>query len=154
MLRTYRESTSADERNTALRCLGRCEDSALIKRTLELLFSGEVKDQDIYMPTAGLRAHPQGVEALFNFMTENWDELVKKLPPALSLLGSMVTICTSGFTKPEQLEKVEKFFADRSTNGFDQSLAQSLDAIRSKISWLERDRDDVATWLKENGYRK
>ncbi|KAK0746141.1 peptidase family M1-domain-containing protein [Schizothecium vesticola] len=154
VLRTYRESTSADERNTALRCLGRSEDPALIKRTLDLLFSGEVKDQDIYMPTAGLRAHPKGVEALFTFMTENWDELVKKLPPALSLLGSMVTICTSGFTKPEQLARVEKFFADKSTNGFDQSLAQSLDAVRSKISWLERDRDDVATWLKENGYRK
>ncbi|KAK1832903.1 mitochondrial aminopeptidase 2 [Podospora conica] len=154
VLRTYRESTSADERNTALRCLGRSEDPALIKRTLDLLFSGEVKDQDIYMPTAGLRAHPKGVEALFTFMTENWDELVKKLPPALSLLGSMVTICTSGFTQADQLARVEKFFADKSTNGFDQSLAQSLDAIRSKISWLERDRDDVATWLKENGYRK
>jgi len=121
---------------------------------LDLIFSGEVKDQDIYMPTAGLRGHPEGIEALFTFMTENWDELVKKLPPALSMLSTMVAICTSGFTKPGQLARVEKFFADKSTNGFDQSLAQSMDAIRSKISWLERDREDVAGWLKENGYLK
>jgi aminopeptidase 2 len=66
----------------------------------------------------------------------------------------MVSICTSGFTNREQLQKVEEFFADKSTAGFDQSLAQSLDAIRSKISWLERDRTDVADWLKANGYLK
>ncbi|KAK3341528.1 peptidase family M1-domain-containing protein [Lasiosphaeria hispida] len=152
ILNFYRTSTNSDERNTALRCLGRSKNPELIQRTLGLLFSGEIKDQDIYMPTAGLRSHPEGIEALFDFMVNNWDELVKKLPPALSMLGTMVTIFTSSFTKKEQLEKVEKFFAGKSTNGFDQSLAQSLDAIRSKISWLERDRADVAAWVKENGY--
>lgn len=117
-----------------------------------MLFGGEVKEQDIYLPAAGLRSHPEGVEALFGWMTENWDELVKRLPPGLSMLGSMVTILTSSFSTTEQKAKVEKFFAERNTNGFDQSLAQSLDAIQSKISWLERDKDDVANWLKENKY--
>ena len=153
MLNFYRTSTNSDERNTALRCLGRAKSPELIKRTLDLLFSGEIKDQDIYMPTSGLRSHPEGIEALFTWMTENWSELIKKLPPALSMLGTMVTIFTSSFTKKEQLAQVEKFFEGKSTNGFDQSLAQSLDAIRSKISWVERDRTDVAAWLKKNGYR-
>ncbi|KAK4111805.1 hypothetical protein N656DRAFT_789986 [Canariomyces notabilis] len=152
VLNFYRTSTNSDERNTALRCLGRAKDPELIKQTLGLLFSGEVKDQDIYMPATGLRSHPEGIEALFTWMTENWGELVKKLPPALSMLGSMVTIFTSSYTKKEQLARVEKFFEGKSTNGFDQSLAQSLDAIRSKITWVERDREDVATWLKKNGY--
>lgn len=85
-------------------------------------------------------------------MEENWDELYKRLPPALSMLGSMVQIMTSSFTKPEQLDKVEAFFKDKNTNGYDQSLAQSMDSVRSKIAWLGRDRSDVAAWLKENGY--
>lgn len=87
-----------------------------------------------------------------NRMEHNWDELYKRLPPALSMLGSMVQIMTSTFSKPEQLAKVEAFFKDKNTNGYDQSLAQSLDSVRSKIAWLERDRGDVAAWLKENGY--
>jgi len=119
-----------------------------------MLFSNEVKEQDIYLPAAGLRSHPQGIEALFVWMTENWEELCKKLPPSLSMLGSMVSIMTSSFTSAEQLDRVEKFFGERETKGFDQSLAQSLDAIRSKIAWLDRDREDVASWLKENGYSK
>ncbi|KAK1769668.1 mitochondrial aminopeptidase 2 [Phialemonium atrogriseum] len=152
ILNFYRTSTNSDERNTALRSLGRAKDPELIKRTLGMLLSSEVKDQDIYMPAAGLRSHTEGIEALFDWMAENWDELVVKLPPALSMLGTMVTILTSGFTTKEQLSKVETFFEGKSTTGFDQSLAQSLDGIRSKVSWLERDRADVATWLKQNGY--
>ncbi|KAK4230468.1 putative mitochondrial aminopeptidase 2 precursor [Podospora fimiseda] len=152
LLNFYRTSTNSDERNTALRSFGRAKDPELIKRTLDMLFSGEVKDQDIYMPTTGLRSHPEGIEALYKWMTENWDALVKKLPPALSMLGTMVTIFTSSFTKKEQLEQVEKFFSDKNKSGFDQSLAQSLDAIRSKIAWIERDREDVAAWVKKNNY--
>ncbi|KAK3695352.1 aminopeptidase 2 [Podospora appendiculata] len=152
ILNFYRTSTNPDERNTALRCLGRSKDPELIQRTLGMLFGGEVKDQDIYMPTAGLRSHPEGIKALFVWMTENWDELVKRFPPALSMLGTMVSIFTSSFTTKEQLLEVEKFFKDKNTSGYEMSLAQSLDSVRSKISWLERDRADVAAWLKENGY--
>lgn len=152
MLDFYRNSTNSDERNTALRSLGRAKQPELIQKTLDLLFSGEIKDQDIYLPTSGLRTHPEGINALFKWMNENWDELYKRLPPALSMLGSMVQIMTSSFTRQEQLDEVEKFFKDKNTNGYDQSLAQSLDGVRSKIQWLERDRSDVATWLAQNGW--
>lgn len=152
VLEFYRSSTNSDERNTALRCLGRAKEPELIKRSLDMVFNGEVKSQDIYMPVAGLRSHPEGIEALFSWATQNWRELVTKCPPGLSMLGTMVTITTSSFTKEEQLTRVRAFFLGKDTSGFDQSLAQSRDAIRSKISWLERDSADVANWLKENGY--
>jgi aminopeptidase 2 len=117
-----------------------------------LLLSGEVKDQDIYMPASGLRTHPEGIEALFTWLTENWEELYKRHPPTLPMLSHMVSLLTSGFTTPEQLERIDKFFSGKNNNGYDQSLAQSKDSIRSKISWLERDRQDVAEWVKANGY--
>ncbi|KAI1357008.1 peptidase family M1-domain-containing protein [Xylaria sp. FL0043] len=154
LLKIYTSSTNTDERNTILRCLGRAKDPELIQRTLDLALSNEVKSQDIYLPTSGLRSHAEGVEVLFKWLTEKWPEVYKRLSGNPPILGSMVTICTSSFTKPEQLERVEKFFKNIDTKSFDQPLAQSKDAIRSKISWLARDRDDVATWVKENGYKK
>lgn len=63
------------------------------------------------------------------------------------MLGTMVSICTSGLTSEKDLERVQKFFADRSTKGFDQGLAQSCDAIRAKSAWLSRDRQDVKDWV-------
>lgn len=110
------------------------------------MFNGEVKDQDIYMPIGGLRTHPVGVEAVYNWMTENWDELVRKLPPELNMLGSLVSICTSTFSSYENLERVKKFFETRSTRGFDQALAKSCDSIKAKAAWLARDRKDVQDW--------
>ncbi|KAH8812592.1 peptidase family M1-domain-containing protein [Xylogone sp. PMI_703] len=148
VLDTYRKSTNSDERNTALRALGRAKAPELIQRTLTLPFGGEVKEQDIYLPLGGLRTHAEGIEALFGWMTDNWDELTRRLPAGLSMLGTMVSICTSSFTSKEGLDRVQKFFSTRSTKGFDQGLAQSCDAIRAKDAWIARDRDDVKQWVE------
>ncbi|KAI2471215.1 peptidase family M1-domain-containing protein [Annulohypoxylon bovei var. microspora] len=152
VLNFFRISSNSDERNTALRCIGRSKEPALIKSTLDLVLSSEVKSQDLYLPASGLRSHAEGIDALFTWLTEKWPEITKRLSGNAPILGSMVTICTSSFAKPEQLQRVEEFFKDIDTKAFAQPLAQSKDAIRSKISWLGRDRDDVAAWVKENGY--
>jgi len=152
VLDLYRHGKTADERNTALRAIGRARDPKLIQRTLDYALSEEVRSQDMFMPLSGLRAHKEGIEALWQWATQNWEILVKKLPPGLSMLGSMVQICTSSFTHKDQLEAVQKFYNDRSTKGFDQSLSQALDSIRAKENWLERDSEDVKKWLQENKY--
>ncbi|KAF2435026.1 hypothetical protein EJ08DRAFT_645952 [Tothia fuscella] len=152
ILNEYRTATTADERNTALRAIGRARDPKLIQRTLSLPLSDEVKGQDIYLPLGGLRTHKEGITALWKWMTENWDALEKKLPPGLTMLGSVVTICTSSFTSEKQIGEVEAFFREKSTKGFNQSLAQSLDSIKAKGQWIGRDRGDVEGWLRENKY--
>ena len=85
-------------------------------------------------------------------MKKNWDTHVKKLPPALSMLGDIVAICTGAFTSEEAIADIEKFFEDKSQKGFDKSLAHSLDGIRAKAAWVKRDVDDVKAWLKANEY--
>lgn len=152
VLARFHEAPTADERNTCLRSLGRTRDPELIKKTLDLALNGEVKTQDIYMPIGGLGSTSEGIEKRWEWMTANWDELVKKLPPAMTMLGSVVSICAAGFTKEDQLKKVQTFFADKDKKGFDRSLDQSQDSIRSKIGTLSRDRSDVEGFLKERGY--
>ncbi|KAH7131928.1 peptidase family M1-domain-containing protein [Dendryphion nanum] len=143
---------TSDERNTALRSLGRAKDPELIKRTLAMALSDDVKGQDIYLPLSSLRTHPEGIEVLWSWVQENWTELEKRLPPSLSMLSSVVSIATSSFTHREHIEDIQKFFEDKSTKGFDKALAQSCDAIRAKAAWIERDSEDVKTWLQEHGY--
>lgn len=154
ILNEYRTAKTNDERNTALRSIGRAKSPELIKRTLSMPLSDEVKGQDIYIPLSGLRSHAQGVAALWEWMKENWDALEKKLPPGLTMLGSVVSICTSGFTHADQIDQIKEFFDKKSTKGFDQSLAQSLDSIKAKSQWIERDSEDVKSWLQNNEYLK
>jgi aminopeptidase 2 len=117
-----------------------------------LSISDDVKGQDIYIPLSALRTHTQGIEALWNWVKDNWAELEKRLPPGLTMLSSVVSICTSSFTHREQMQDIQGFFARKSTKGFDKALAQSCDAISAKTAWIERDSEDVKTWLREHGY--
>ena len=154
ILNEYHTAKDADERNTALRSLARAKGEKLLHRTLSLPLSDEVKGQDVYLPVTGLRSEPETITALFAWMKENWKRLNEKCPPSLTMLGSMVQICTASFTTKEQLEEVQAFFKDKSTKGFERGLDQSLDTIRSKISWLERDGQDVVAFLQKEGYLK
>jgi aminopeptidase 2 len=154
LLKIYKSPQSMDEKIAALRSLGRFENPDILNKVLELLLDGTVRSQDIYIPMQGMRAHKVGIEILFNWMKTKWDEIYKLLPPGLSMLGSVVQICTSGFTSIEQYKQVEDFFKSKTTKGFDQGLAQSLETIKSKANWVSRDGDDVKQWLKEHGYSK
>jgi aminopeptidase 2 len=154
VLKRYHEAPTADERNTCLRSLGRAKTPELIKRTLDMALSGEIKMQDVYMPIGGLRSHAEGINARFAWMKENWETLVKALPPTMTMLSSVVTICVGGFTRETQMQEVEKFFSDKEKTGFDMALNQAIDGIKAKESWLQRDSKDVAQWLSSNGYLK
>ncbi|KAF2683245.1 hypothetical protein K458DRAFT_389854 [Lentithecium fluviatile CBS 122367] len=143
---------TSDERNTAMRSLGRAKSPELIQRTLALSLSDDVKAQDIYLPISSLRTHPEGIKALWAWVKDNWAELEKRLPPSLSMLSSVVSITTSSFTRQEHIKDIEAFFAEKSTKGFDKALAQSIDAISAKAAWIDRDSEDVKSWLKENKY--
>jgi len=148
----FLNAKTADERNSALRSLGRAKSPELIQRTLDFAFSKDVKGQDIYLPIQGLRGHQDGCYALWNWVKDNWTELEKRLPPSLSMLSNVVAIGTSSFTHKEHIKDIEAFFKDKSTKGFDMSLSQSIDSISAKSAWLERDGEDVTGWLKEHKY--
>lgn len=152
ILARYHSAPTADERNTCLRVLGRAKSPELIQRTLGLALSGEVKMQDVYMPLGGLRAHREGIERRWEWMCSVWDELVKRLPPSGTMLSSVVGMCVGGFTRTAQVERVKEFFKTRDTKGFDRALDQTLDSIKAKNSWLERDGDELRVWLIRNGY--
>ncbi|GMG19029.1 unnamed protein product [Ambrosiozyma monospora] len=154
LLSIYKNPQSIDEKIAALRALGRFEDPKILAKVLALLLDGSVRSQDIYIPMQGMRAHKVGIETLYNWMKDNWDTIYELLPPGLSMLGSVVQICTSGFTSMEKYHEIEAFFKTKNTKGFDQGLAQSLERIQSSANWVSRDSKEVEAWLKEHKYLK
>lgn len=115
VLDRFRNAATSDESTTALRCLGAAKDAALIKRTLDLASSNEVRNQDIYMPLSGLRNHTAGVEARWVWLKENWNALYQRLPPSLGMLGTVIQISTSSLCTEEQLKDVQAFFGEKDT---------------------------------------
>ncbi|MCJ1471818.1 Aminopeptidase 2 mitochondrial [Lambiella insularis] len=151
LLNEFRTAKDADEKNTALRSLGRAKGKALITRTLALPLSGEVKSQDFWAPLVGMRSEAEEIELLWAWMKENFAAICEKCPPALSNLSSVVSICTASFTRKEHVADIEAFFKDKDRKGFGMKLQQSLDGVRAKSNWLERDGEDVRQWLEGEG---
>lgn len=87
----------------------------------------EVKSQDIYMPLAGLRAHPEGIEARWKWLMDNWETVQKRLPPGLTMLSSVVQICSASFTTEKQWEEVQAFFKGKVTKVCDDFVFTGVD---------------------------
>lgn len=153
LFEVYQKGLSQEEKVSALRALGKFTSPELLdKITSYLLNTDLIKSQDIYIPMQTMRSDTVGIERLWKWLTTNWDEIYKAVPPTSSMLGSVVILSSAGFTKPEQKEAVIEFFKDKNTKGFDQNLAQALDMISSKVSWVERDLEVITEWLSSNGY--
>lgn len=148
----YKNPLSSDEKLASLEALGHFEDLKLLERTLSYLTDGNVLYQDMWIPMQGMTSHKNGIQTLWAWLQDNWDDMSKRLPPGFSLLGSLMFISTSAFTSMESRDQVKKFFSGRSTKGFNQNLAQSLDIISCKAKWVNRDREVVKKYLVEHGF--
>ena len=131
--RRYINAPMADEKNSALRALGRSKRPELIQKTIASVDGGEIKNQDLYLPLSGLRGHAEGLEAKFQWMITEWPEIIKKLPPSGTMLGSVIQSCSAGFTKVEHIRRIEKFFEDKDTKV---SLSIVGSSLQRTYRWL------------------
>ncbi|EGV61410.1 hypothetical protein CANTEDRAFT_109764 [Yamadazyma tenuis ATCC 10573] len=151
----YQNPSSAEEKVSALIALGAFRDEKILDKVLDLLFQFDVvKKQDTYKPMISMRTNTIGVEKLWAWYTTNYEKLIEAHPPQLSMFGTLTKLSVAGFAKKEQKEKVVAFFEGKDLAYFDKSLAQALDVVTSKISWVERDSDSILSWLSTNGYTK
>ncbi|KAL7267505.1 Aminopeptidase 2 mitochondrial [Rhizina undulata] len=131
----FKNGRNSDERNIALNWLGRSTNYENMKKTFELALNGE-----IYLPLSGLRVNgPEGVKMIWEWAQANWEVLVRKLTPGLSMIGSVVQTVTSGFTSEQSIKEIRGFFHDKDVKGFNNNFEQSLDNIMAKPLWIKRD---------------
>ena len=149
ILEEYRTAPTSDDRITALAALGHARDPQLVQRTTAMLLSDEVRLQDIQVPMTSLQTHPNGISGLWKWMTQNWPVVKERLSSGLVVLTLVIGLCTSGFTTDEQRVAVASFFQENGTEGFDKALQQSLDEVRTKTRWVERDGESVRKWLHD-----
>lgn len=150
----YLKPLSVEEKLAALRVLGRTPDPELRAKLLDLSLNSDViKQQDMLYAMVGCTVDKAAAQQMWKWFTVNWDKIYTLLPPGLSMLGSAVGVAIRGLGTVEDKKNVEEFFKSRDTAGFDQSLAQSLEALDSKIAWVERDSKAIQEWISTNGYK-
>ncbi|KAG0273555.1 hypothetical protein BGZ95_010635 [Linnemannia exigua] len=148
----YRETYSPGEKVVALTVLGYGDSPEMIQRTLAFAMSEEVRNADILSALMTLRSSVMGRAELWNFMRQHWDILYERHFDDLRFIEYFILFSIGMFSTAEKYQEVQDFFAKKDTSQCDRILANCLEGIRTRILWLERDREDVEVWLKANGY--
>ncbi|KAJ2691976.1 hypothetical protein GGH99_002034 [Coemansia sp. RSA 1285] len=153
---------SEDQRMAALGAMA-CAPAADLKiATLEYAMSDRVLPQDLNI-VIGFMVSPAGAAiagdesiastklVLWRWFTANYQRIVARLGENSALLGHLVGAVVSGFATCEMADCVEAWFADKRTAAFDRMLPQSLEFVRVRAAWYDRDASDVARWLGADG---
>ncbi|KAK0521743.1 Aminopeptidase 2 mitochondrial [Tilletia horrida] len=151
LLKIYKNPATPNHKIAAMLAICAPKDEALLKRTVETLFSGEVKAQDFMYFFAGLAGNRVGRRLLWAETKARYDQLAKVFEGNFSL-SRLIEYSFSSLTTKADLEDVQAFFKDKDVAKYSMGLQQGLDSVRANSQWLERDAADVEAWLKGNGY--
>ncbi len=169
ILNVYNTSKTTDQKLTALRCLGATNSIDHATRLLnEIALNKDiVRPQDIVYPLAGL-AHdspmPQQVlPMLWQWCVKNWDLLVERYRPSLSLLGRVLEACSESRLGVEFIDEVERWSrgeelatAELKTKRaediktVESKLKQTLERMKIRNNWIDRERTAIASWLSQH----
>lgn len=72
VLRTWKDSKTADSKEIALACIGDVTRSELVEETIGLILSGEIPAQDIHWPCHALATNPTTRDIWWETMKRNW----------------------------------------------------------------------------------
>ncbi|MSO21082.1 MAG: M1 family peptidase [Acidobacteria bacterium] len=143
----YRSTDLHEEKTRVLRACGNFRDKKILGEYLEFALSSEVRSQDTWLALANAASHPLGRGLAWRFLKKNWKTFVTRYHGGgLNLLNRCIAVCT-GFTSKAELADAEKFLKSRRGPGMERAIDKSLEAIRSNVKWLERDRNDLRSYF-------
>jgi aminopeptidase 2 len=126
------------------------QDISLLQETTELV-TNKARNQDVISFFANLAGNFKARRLLTKYMEDEYDTLAKRFEGNLAL-GSLVKFSNSFYSTKEGYAAVEAFYTDKDTSKYNRALAQALDSIRSRASYVERSSGDLTDWLSNTEY--
>ncbi|CAK4066932.1 unnamed protein product [Aphanomyces euteiches] len=135
-LTTLHDRTDAAEiKLECINTLGQFPQKALKKRAIEWGLQN-VRSQDISSVFSGVASSSAGSKLAWSYIQENWDALNAKYSEP-RLFGRILTFSLRKFH--DHLDDIETFLEPRRKPGYERSLNEALEAIRTKSVIYKRD---------------
>jgi aminopeptidase N/puromycin-sensitive aminopeptidase len=145
LLAVSRNSADPGEKTDALRTLAQFREPALVKRTLDYVVSGEVRNQDSWIVLVALLRDRGTRDQTWNYMQKNWDQVHAQLTVSS---GADVVRATGSFCTVQQRDEVIDFFATHKVEAAERTLAKAVDSINDCIQLRLAQESDFHTWLE------
>ncbi|XP_039629261.1 endoplasmic reticulum aminopeptidase 1-like [Polypterus senegalus] len=150
LLKKYMESTSSTDKLSILQALCRTRSTAkklwLLKTSL---LNHVIKTQDFGTIIRQLASSPNNNRVVWKFVQHNWDKLTTKFSLGSSYLAHIVLSITSYFSTQQKYLEVKRFFSSGKNMHNLTFVRRSLEVIRLNILWLQKKRNPINFWLRQ-----
>ncbi len=139
---------SPEEYYMYLFTLPRFGNPELLRRTLELAISPEVRSQDALQLVGGVMANPAGDKLAWDFIQSHWDAIAKAGGPFASaeVVGATSVFCDAGMR-----DQVKEFFSAHQVAAAERTYKQSIERINNCIDLKSQQETQLASWLGQHG---
>jgi len=139
VVQIYENEESPEMKIKALSCISSPNTHDLVHRALSYGLTDKVRSQDLLYVFANAPSTVIGKNVTWEFVKTRWDDIKSALGGSF-LLGRIVNCSSKNFTTKEKAQEVQEFFTQRSAPGIERTIQQTVEAIESNASFLERDR--------------
>jgi aminopeptidase N len=148
ILAASKNPRSPEEYYMYLFTLPRFGNPELLRRTLELAISPEVRSQDALQLVGGVMANPAGDKLAWDFIQSHWDAIAKAGGPFASaeVVGDTGVFCDAGMR-----DQVKEFFSAHQVAAAERTYKQSIERINNCIDLKSQQGTQLASWLGQHG---
>ena len=148
MLGIFEKVESPQLKMKALTSCGQTQDPELVKQYLEYAFSGKVRSNNVLYVLATLSSNAAARNIAWEYVKTNWKT---KITPMFegqhSLYAYCVVLPIRGFVTEEKAKEAEAFFKENPVPSATMKLSQTLENMRTKIAWLERENAALTSYF-------
>jgi aminopeptidase N len=145
-LERSRAATDPEEKYRYLNALTSFGDPALVRRTLDLVLSPEVRNQDAKIFIASMLGNIDTQRLAWELLQARWDDVQKKTG---EFVGNTVIVGgLSAFCDARTLDEVKQFFSTHKVPDAERTLQQSMERIGSCAALATAQSAKLTAWLK------
>lgn len=142
----YVANSFQEEKDRISRALCSFRDIKLLKQTLDMSFSDQMKAQDRFKAIDFVWSNPVGQDLAWDYVRENWKSITKIF--AGGHLYSRFIKPAIYFVDDKKAKEIEDFFKKNPSPGLERTIAQVTEQIRANSLWLARDKDSILSFLR------
>src|SRR5262249_28044677 len=138
-------AVNPEERYQFLYALTAFAKPELVRRTMALVVSPEVRSQDAKIVIANMLGNPDTRELAWTLVRERWAEIQKKTGEFVGntvIVGALGSFCDAG-----KADEVEQFFNAHKVPDAERTLKQSVETIRSCARFAQAQRPKLQQWV-------
>ncbi|XP_041042586.1 leucyl-cystinyl aminopeptidase [Carcharodon carcharias] len=149
ILQMYNSLQLETEKSKMLRAMAKSSNAQqLIWLMYESLQHGTIRTQELPSILATASRSLAGYLFAWDFVKENWDNLVKKFHLGSFPIQAIIVETTSQFSTKSHLFEVQTFFDSLTDKGSQlRAVQEALEIIQLNIQWMDKNLKNLKMWL-------